>query len=353
MGNTQELRVEGNVETLVIIGSGPAAWTAAIYAARANLAPLVVEGEISRDMIPGGQLMFTGDVENFPGFPEGVSGQELPTRMKEQAERFGTRSLMENIDSVDFSTYPFVLRPTYSDEIRARAVIVATGARANWLGLDNEIRLAQTGGGVSACAVCDGALPAFRGKRLAVVGGGDTAMEEATYLTKYAGEVVIVHRRDAFRASKIMAERVLANPKIRVEWNSRVAAVVGDDFVTALRLEDSVTGEQRELEVGGLFVAIGHTPNTAFLKGQIDLTEHGYVKCPVPWRTSTTVEGVFAAGDVMDDYYRQAITAAGTGCMAALEAERWLAHHEHIGAVPMLETGESSIAVAEEMVHAE
>jgi thioredoxin reductase (NADPH) len=335
---------DGQAETLVIIGSGPAAWTAAVYASRANLDPLVIEGEPSRDMIPGGQLMYTTDIENFPGFPEGVDGQELMRKMKAQAERFGTRTMMENVASVDFSTYPFVLRPSYSDEIRAKAVIVATGARANWLGLDNEIRLAQHGGGVSACAVCDGALPAFRGKVLAVVGGGDTAMEEANYLTKFAGEVVIIHRRDAFRASRIMAERTLANPKIRVEWNSQVVEVLGEDYITGLRLQDTVTGEEREMEVGGLFVAIGHTPNTAFLKGQIELTPHGYLVAPQAWRTATSIPGVFAAGDVMDDYYRQAITAAGTGCMAALEAERWLAHHGVAEAEsPVLETAESSI----------
>jgi thioredoxin reductase (NADPH) len=335
---------DGQAETLVIIGSGPAAWTAAVYASRANLDPLVIEGEPSRDMIPGGQLMYTTDIENFPGFPEGVDGQELMMKMKAQAERFGTRTMMENVTSVDFSTYPFVLRPSYSDEIRARAVIVATGARANWLGLENEIRLAQHGGGVSACAVCDGALPHFRGKVVAVVGGGDTAMEEANYLTKFAGEVVIIHRRDAFRASRIMAERTLANPKIRVEWNSQVVEVHGDQFITGLRLKDTVTGEEREIEVGGLFVAIGHTPNTAFLKDQIELTPHGYLVAPQAWRTATSVPGVFAAGDVMDDYYRQAITAAGTGCMAALEAERWLAHHGVAEAEPpVLETAESSI----------
>lgn len=335
---------DARIETLVIIGSGPAAWTAAVYAARANLDPLVVEGEPSRDMIPGGQLMFTTDIENFPGFPEAVDGQDLMRRMKEQATRFGTRTIMENITSVDFTSYPFVLQPSYSPEIRAKSVIVATGARANWLGLDNEIRLAQHGGGVSACAVCDGALPHFRGKRVAVVGGGDTAMEEANYLTKFAGEVVIIHRRDEFRASRIMAERTLANPKIRVEWNSQVTEVIGEDFITALRLKDTRTGEEREMEVGGLFVAIGHTPNTAFLGNSVQLTPHGYIVAPHPWRTATSVEGVFAAGDVMDDYYRQAITAAGTGCMAALEAERWMAHHGVSEAEPpVLETAESSI----------
>jgi thioredoxin reductase (NADPH) len=336
-------------ETLVIVGSGPAAWTAAIYAARANLDPLVIEGEPSREMIPGGQLMFTTEIENFPGFPEGVDGQALMARMKEQAERFGTRTMMESVAAVDFSRRPFVLTPTYSEPVRARAVIVATGARANWLDLPNEQRLAHSGGGVSACAVCDGALPAFRGKRLAVVGGGDSAMEEATYLTKYASEVVIVHRRDSFRASKIMAERTLENPKIRVEWNTEVTDVLGDDFVRAVRLVDTVTGLEREMEVGGLFVAIGHTPNTAFLEGQVDLTPHGYVVCPHPWRTATSVDGVFAAGDVMDDYYRQAVTAAGTGCMAALEAERWLAHHGVAAAEPpVLETAESSVGHPEE-----
>jgi thioredoxin reductase (NADPH) len=342
---------DARTETLVIIGSGPAAWTAAVYASRANLDPLVIEGEPSREMIPGGQLMYTTEIENFPGFPEGVDGQELMARMKAQAERFGTRTMMENVTSVDFKTWPFVLRPSYSDEIRAKAVIVATGARANWLGLDNELRLAQSGGGVSACAVCDGALPAFRNQRLAVIGGGDSAMEEANYLTKFASEVVIIHRRDSFRASKIMADRTLANPKIRVEWNTRVADVLGDDFVTALLLEDANTGERRQMEVGGLFVAIGHTPNTQFLQGQVDLTPHGYLVAPHAWRTATSVEGVFAAGDVMDDYYRQAITAAGTGCMAALEAERWLAHHGVAEAEPpVLETAESSVGHPEEQM---
>jgi thioredoxin reductase (NADPH) len=339
---------EQTPETLVIIGSGPAAWTAAIYAARANLQPLLYEGEPSREMIPGGQLMWTTDIENYPGFPEGVGGQELMDRMKEQAVRFGTRVVMENIASVDFSRRPFVLRPSWSDPIEARAVIVATGARANWIGLPNEERLAQSGGGVSACAVCDGALPFFRDKVLAVVGGGDSAMEEATYLTKFAREVVIIHRRDRFRASRVMAERALAHPKIRVEWNTRVVEVLGDDEITGLRLEDTTTGEQREMAVGGLFVAIGHTPNTAFLEGQLETTPHGYIVTPSHWRTQTSVPGVFAAGDVIDDYYRQAITSAGSGCMAALEAERWLAHQGVEPAEPpVLETAET--AVGDEM----
>jgi thioredoxin reductase (NADPH) len=334
-------------ETLVIIGSGPAAWTAAVYAARANLDPVVYEGEPSREMIPGGQLMWTTDIENFPGFPEGVDGQELMSRMKEQAVRFGTRAIMENIVEVDFTRHPFILKPSYSDAIEAVSVIVATGARANWIGLPNEERLAQIGGGVSACAVCDGALPCFRNKTLAVVGGGDSAMEEATYLTKFASEVIIIHRRGEFRASKVMAERALAHPKIRVEWNTAVIDVLGDDSITGLRLKDTVTGEEREMEVDGLFVAIGHTPNTAFLKGQLELMPNGYVKLPTPWRTSTSVPGVFAAGDVMDDYYRQAISAAGSGCMAALEAERWMAHHGVAEAEsPVIETAESSIGMA-------
>ncbi len=314
-------------ETLVIIGSGPAAWTAAVYASRANLDPVVYEGEISREMVPGGQLMFTTDIENFPGFPEALGGTDLMERMKQQAERFGTRVITENIEAVDFSQRPFVLTTSSGNRVIASAVIVSTGARANWLGLSSEERLARTGGGVSSCAVCDGALPAFRNQRLVVVGGGDSAMEEALYLTKFASEVVIVHRRDSFRASKVMADRVLRDPKVRVEWNAQVVDVLGDDFITGVRIEDLVTGEHRDLEVGGMFVAIGHTPNTAFLGGQLALHENGYIVTPDSWRTTTSVEGVFAAGDVMDSYYRQAVTAAGTGCMAALEAERWLAHH--------------------------
>jgi thioredoxin reductase (NADPH) len=314
------------IENVVIIGSGPAGWTAAVYAARARLEPLVYEGAPSREMIPGGQLMFTTEVENYPGFAEGIDGQKLMMEMKAQAERFGTRVVTDDIVEVDPSSRPFRLRSAEGKEILARSVIVATGARANWLGLHNEERLAQTGGGVSACAVCDGALPAFRDQVLAVVGGGDSAMEEATYLTKFAREVVIIHRRDTFRASPIMAERALANEKIRVEWNSEVVDVLGDDFITGLRLKDTETGAEREMEAGGLFLAIGHTPNTAFLDGVVELDESGYIVPPNPGRVMTDVEGIFAAGDVMDDYYRQAVTAAGTGCMAALEAERWLAH---------------------------
>ncbi len=325
---------EKRIEDVVIIGSGPAGWTAAIYAARARLDPLVYEGAPSREMIPGGQLMFTTEVENYPGFAEGIDGQKLMMEMKAQARRFDTRIVTDDIVEIDTASRPFRLRSTEGDEIHARAVIVATGARANWLGLHNEERLAQSGGGVSACAVCDGALPAFRDQVLAVVGGGDSAMEEATYLTKFASEVVIIHRRDSFRASPIMAERALQNPKIRVEWDSEVIDVLGDDFITGLRLRNNRTGEEREIEAGGLFLAIGHTPNTSFLEGVVDLDENGYIIPAKPGRVVTNVEGIFGAGDVMDDYYRQAVTAAGTGCMAALEAERWLAHHADADPAP-------------------
>ena len=313
-------------EPLVIVGSGPAGWTAAIYAARANLRPLVYEGAGSRTMVPGGQLMFTTDVENYPGFPEGVGGIEMMADFKKQAERFGTRVASEDVVEVDFGQRPFMLRTSEGDEVRAQTVIVATGANARWLGAPGEERLARSGGGVSACAVCDGALPWFRGKEIAVVGGGDSAMEDALYMTKFASQVLVVHRRDQLRASQIMQDRARSHPSIRFLWNQAVAEVLGDDVIAALRLRDTVTGEESEVEVGGLFVAIGHTPNTEFLRGQIDLKENGYVRLPKAWRTETNVPGVFAAGDVMDDYYRQAVSAAGTGCMAALEAERFLAH---------------------------
>jgi thioredoxin reductase (NADPH) len=336
-----------NPEAVIIIGSGPSAWTAAIYAARANLRPVVYEGEPSREMIPGGQLMYTTEVENYPGFVHGVTGPGLMDTLRQQAIRFDTRVEHENIASVDFSRRPFTLKPNYSDEITALTVIVATGARANWLGVPNEERLAQMGGGVSACAVCDGALPAYRDKVVAVVGGGDSAMEEALYLTKFARQVRLIHRRDSLRASKIMAERVLNHPKITPVWNTRVVEVIGYDSIAGIRVEDTVSGEKSDMDVGGLFVAIGHTPNTAFLGGQVDLTPHGYIKTPKAWRTATSVDGVFAAGDVMDDYYRQAITAAGTGCMAALEAERWLAHHG-FGESPVLETAEAPVRLTRE-----
>ena len=313
-------------EKVVIIGSGPAGWTAAIYAARAEMNPFVIEGNISRTMIPGGQLMFTTEVENYPGFKDGVDGQALMLEMKAQALRFDTRVLTEDVVDIDKDVHPFRLTTTNGTVVTADALILATGANANWLGLPNEERLAQSGGGVSACAVCDGALPHFRDKVLAVIGGGDTAMEDALYLTKFAKEVVIIHRRDELRASKIMAERAMESEKITFAWNTVVTEVLGDDVITGLQLKDVHSGEPRELEVGGLFVAIGHSPNTGFLKGVVELKDNGYVDTPIPWRTQTSVPGIFAAGDVMDDYYRQAVTAAGTGCMAALEAERWLAH---------------------------
>ncbi len=315
---------ENTIEDVAIIGSGPAGWTAAIYAARANLNPLVLEGMPTTEMIPGGQLMFTTEVENFPGFPEGIDGQELMGLMRSQAETYGTRIVTDDVTEVDFSSTPKRIQTAYSGEVLARAVIIATGARANWLGLENETRLARSGGGVSACAVCDGALPAFRDQPLVVVGGGDSAMTEAEHLAKYGSEVIIVHRRDELRASRMLAERVVANPKVRVEWNSVVTDVLGDDFITGVRLQDTGTGEERVLEAKGLFVAIGHTPNTAFLKGAVALKDTGYIRVD-PGTTRTNVPGVFGAGDVIDDEYRQAVTAAGTGCMAALDAERWLA----------------------------
>lgn len=319
----QEIRER---ETVVIIGSGPAAWTAAIYAARAQMEPFVFEGAGSRTMIPGGQLMFTTDVENYPGFKAGVMGPDLMVEMKEQALSFGTRSVWEDIVDIDSGQYPFKLRSSTGTEVFANSLILATGANARWLGLENEERLAQSGGGVSACAVCDGALPHFRNNTLAVIGGGDSAMEDALYLTKFAKQVILIHRRDEFRASKIMSDRVLAHDKIRVEWNKVVTEVIGEETIIALRLNDTLSGEESELEVGGMFVAIGHTPNTGFLNGIVELKDNGYIRTPTAWRTETSVPGIFAAGDVMDDFFRQAVTAAGTGCMAALEAERWLAH---------------------------
>ena len=329
------------IENLVIIGSGPAAWTAALYAARAELDPLVLEGEPEGVLLPGGQLMITTEVVYYPGFPEGITGPELMERMKAQATRFGGRSRMEMVERVDLSGRPFTVVTRNGAELKSHALIISTGANAKWLGLANEERLAQSGGGVSACAVCDAALPIFREKVLAVVGGGDSAMEEALYASKFASKVYVIHRRDELRASRIMADRALSHPKIEVLWNKQVTDVLGYTHIEGVRLEDTRTGETSELEVGGLFVAIGHTPNTAFLRGQLELTEHGYIKTR-SWRTATEVEGVFAAGDVMDDYYRQAVTAAGTGCMAALEAERWLSH-QGIGESPVLETAEAPV----------
>ena len=313
-------------EQVVIIGSGPAAWTAAIYAARAALSPLVVEGAASRTMVPGGQLMFTTEVENYPGFPEGVTGIDMMADFKAQAMRFETRVITEDVAEVDFSVRPLRLKTSGGTDIESDAVIIATGANANWIGLENEERLAQSGGGVSACAVCDGALPHFRNQVIAIVGGGDSAIEDALYMAKFAKEVVVIHRRDELRASKIMQERAFAEEKIRFEWNQTVVDILGDDVITGALLQDTVTGEERQLDVGGLFVAIGHDPNTGFLNGQVALRDNGFVETTTSWRTATSVPGVFAAGDVMDDFFKQAVTAAGTGCMAALEAERWLAH---------------------------
>ncbi len=318
-----------HTEKIVIIGSGPAGWTAAIYAARANLDPVVYEGQpkmvAGANEIPGGQLMFTTEVENYPGFPKGIDGPELMMQIRAQAQRFNVRILTRDITRVDFSKRPFQLWDSENERIEAHAVIVATGARANWLGLENEQRLAQSGGGVSACAVCDGALPIYRGKELAVIGGGDSAMEEATYLSKFASKVYIIHRRDQLRASKVMQDRVLQNPKIEVVWNSIVLDVLGQNRIEALRLKDVKTGQERDLAVGGMFAALGHTPTTGFLKGQLELDAKGYIKLVDPYRTTTSVEGVFAAGDVADSVYRQAVTAAGMGCKAAIDAERWLA----------------------------
>ena len=315
---------QNDVEKVVIIGSGPAGWTAAIYAARAALDPLVYEGMPTQEMIPGGQLMFTTEVENYPGFPEGVDGKDMMKMFRDQAIRFDTRIVTDDIAKCDFSQRPFLLTNTAGEEIKAHSVIIATGAKARWLGLENETRLAQAGGGVSACAVCDGALPVFRDQHLVVVGGGDTAMEEATYLTKYAGKVTIVHRRDELRASKTMQERVLNNPKVEMAWNSTLTEVYGDDIISGVQLTDVNTGETRDVDCKGLFIAIGHSPNTGFLDGQLDTDESGYLICKDPANTYTNVEGVFAAGDVADNVYRQAITAAGMGCKAALDAERWL-----------------------------
>jgi thioredoxin reductase (NADPH) len=310
---------------LVIIGSGPAGYTAAIYAARAELAPLLFEGLMSGPI--GGQLATTTEVENYPGFPDGIMGPELMELFRKQAARFGTNYLQEDVISVKLDCHPFLVSSS-SRTVSADALIIATGATAKRLDIagagDGELWQK----GVSACAVCDGALPLFRNKELFVVGGGDTAMEEALYLTKYASMVYVVHRRDEFRASKIMAERVLRHPKISVLWNSVVEKVSGDNVVTSVTVRDIQTERVQERPAGGLFFAIGHKPNTDFLAGQLPLTPHGYMIVE-PGFCRTKVAGVFASGDVQDPYYRQAVTAAGNGCMAALEAERWLAAREH------------------------
>jgi thioredoxin reductase (NADPH) len=347
------------MEKVVIIGSGPAGWTAAVYAARANLQPLVFEGGVTetnrlQGTLPLGQLALTTEVENYPGFPtgnsreylktalpeerqpywvqankpqpsHGVNGPELMELMRQQAVNFGTRIVTDDIVSVNFRHRPFELTSLEEKKVLTKSVIIATGARANYLGLPSED--AYKNRGVSACAVCDGALPRFRNRPLAVIGGGDSAVEEATYLSKYASTVYLVHRRDQLRASRIMQDRALGNPKITLKWNRTLEEVLGTerDGVTGVRLRSTIDPGTEELAVGGVFLAIGHTPNTAFLEGQLQLTDTGYIVWTKPERAWTSVEGVFAAGDVADSYYRQAVTAAGTGCMAALDAERWLA----------------------------
>ncbi|HEY7153505.1 MAG TPA: thioredoxin-disulfide reductase [Gemmataceae bacterium] len=351
-------------EKVVIIGSGPAGWTAAIYAARANLQPLVYEGAVIEEnrlqgTLPLGQLALTTEVENYPGFPygksheylrtalpeerqpywvqankdqpnHGINGPELMELMRQQAVNFGTRIITDDIAKVDFKRRPFVLTAREGQTVETLSVIVATGARANYLGLPSEDKYKNEG--VSACAVCDGALPRFKNRPLVVVGGGDSAVEEGTYLSKFASTVYLVHRRDQLRASKIMQTRALENPKITLKWNRTLDEVLGNDKdgVTGARLKSTTDGKTETLDVSGVFLAIGHTPNTKFLDGQLQLDDKGYVVWTKAARTWTSVEGVFAAGDVADSYYRQAVTAAGTGCMAALDAERWLAEHGHL-----------------------
>ncbi len=317
-------------EKVVIIGSGPAGWTAAIYAARAQLDPLVYEGAITEEnrlagTLPLGQLNWTTDVENYPGFPKGVLGPDLMIAMRQQAEHCGARILTEDIVDIDFSQRPFRLKDSEGKSLEAHSVIISTGASANYLNLPSESKFKNYG--VSACAVCDGALPRFRNQPLVVVGGGDSACEEATYLTKFASIVHLVHRRDTLRASRVMATRTLANPKIHPVWNSAVDEVIGDEQhgVSAVRVKNLLTAETTTLAATGMFVAIGHTPNTRFLRGQLAADEKGFLITPNPGNTYTSVEGVFAAGDVADPHYKQAITAAGSGCKAALDAERWLA----------------------------
>ena len=305
------------VHEVIVIGSGPAGLTAALYSARAELAPLVIEG-----IAAGGQLMLTTEVENFPGFPDGIMGPELMDNMRKQASRFGAEIITDDVDRVDLTGA--VKKVWVGDtEYAAHAVIIATGAKANWLGLPNEARL--IGRGVSSCATCDGFF--FRDQDIVVVGGGDSAMEEATFLTRFGRSVTVVLRRDTLRASKIMQERALANDKIRFHWNAGVVDVVGTDTVEGVRVQDTVTGEESEIAASAMFVAIGHTPNVELFRGQVDLDDEGYIRTTAP-TTHTNLAGVFACGDVVDHTYRQAITAAGSGCAASLDAERYLAAME-------------------------
>jgi thioredoxin reductase (NADPH) len=309
---------------VAIIGSGPAGWTAALYASRADLEPIVIKGTAPGEPPPataGGQLMTTTDVENYPGFPDGIQGPDLVELFEKQARRFGTEVLFDAVTDVDFAARPFRLTLDSGTNFTADAVIIATGAAAKWLGIPSEKQP-----GVSACAVCDGALPIYRGKELVVVGGGDTAMEEATFLTKFAGKVTIVHRREEFRASRIMLDRARANPKIHWSLNKVVEEIDGGGGgVTGVTLRDTATGRRSKMPAGGVFIAIGHLPNTAIFRGKLEMNDVGYLKVKHP-STRTSVEGVFAAGDVADPTYRQAVSAAGEGCKAAIDAERWLAH---------------------------
>jgi thioredoxin reductase (NADPH) len=305
-----------DVHDVIIIGGGPAGLTAAIYAARANLAPVIIEGYAA-----GGQLMITTDVENYPGFPEGVQGPELMQMFRGQAERFGAQLVTADVTRVDLSARPFGVW-TDDEEYRANSLIISTGASARWLGLESETRL--RGYGVSSCATCDGFF--FRDRELVIVGGGDTAMEEALFLARIASKVTVVHRRDEFRASRIMAERVIAHPKINVRWNAEVQQVIGDGAVEGVQVRDTVTGAVEVIPTAAVFVAIGHTPNTELFIDQLERDDSGYI---VTSGTRTSVDGVFASGDVQDTIYRQAITASGSGCMAAMDAERWLEASAH------------------------
>ena len=308
---------KSKVHSMIIIGAGPAGLTAALYAARANLEPLVIAGSL-----PGGQLMLTTMVENYPGFPEGIMGPQLMQNFIDQATRFGAKMILNDVTKVDFSQRPFKIF-TSKEEYLTECVIIGTGASAKMLGLENELRL--VGRGVSTCATCDGFF--FKDKKVAIVGGGDSAMEEATFLTKFASEVHIFHRRDSFRASKVMQDRAFANKKIMIHWNTQIRDVHGENNVTGLKIENTATGEVKDEDFDGLFVAIGHVPNTKMFEGQLDLLETGYIKNNE--RTRTSVVGVFTCGDVNDFLYRQAITAAGMGCAAAMDAEKWLEEQKH------------------------